>query len=267
MDRRETLSKLDDPRISRFLFYPRRQISDHCPEGAMDRLVASEDGIRLGCRFYLAGKTGPNILFFHGNGEIASDYDDIGPLYTSLGASFLVSDYRGYGRSEGDPKVSAMLKDAHSVFEHVRAWLAEEKRTGGLWIMGRSLGSASALELADCFPDMLDGLIIESGFAAAMPLLRTLGIDPSALGLSDEDDAVGNIAKMARFKKPALVIHAQYDHIIPLPQGEELFYACPSGAKQLYVVPGANHNDILWRDLEGYFRVIFSFIRKNTPAP
>ena len=43
----------------------------------------------IGARFHIAGKEAPNILFFHGNGEIVSDYDDLGPVYNRIGINFL----------------------------------------------------------------------------------------------------------------------------------------------------------------------------------
>ena len=36
-----------------------------------------EDGTRVDGVMHMADKSSPNILFFHGNGETAYDYDDI----------------------------------------------------------------------------------------------------------------------------------------------------------------------------------------------
>ncbi|MCK7530646.1 MAG: hypothetical protein MZV63_06165 [Marinilabiliales bacterium] len=46
------------------------------------------------------------MLLFHGNGEIVADYDEIAGAYRELGAALLVVDYRGYGRSGGEPLLS-----------------------------------------------------------------------------------------------------------------------------------------------------------------
>ena len=51
----------------------------------------------------VAAPDAPVILYFHGNGELASDYDMLAPLYTAKGITLLVADYRGYGRSGGTP--------------------------------------------------------------------------------------------------------------------------------------------------------------------
>jgi len=58
-----------------------------------------------------------------------------------------------------------MMRDSHVIFEYISDWLDEGDFTGPLIIMGRSLGSAPALELAEQYKDRIDGLIIDSGFA------------------------------------------------------------------------------------------------------
>jgi fermentation-respiration switch protein FrsA (DUF1100 family) len=209
-----------------------------------DILVPVEAGIAVGGRFHLSGPAHANILFFHGNGEIAADYDEIGPFYHRIGVNFLAVDYRGYGRSGGHPTVAAMMQDCHTVFQFVAAWLARNGFTGPLIPMGRSLGSASAIELAAALPERVAGLVVESGFAYAGPLLRLLGVDPNRIGFREES-TFGHIEKIGKFKKPVLIIHAEFDHIIPYSNGQALFDACPSPAKTLLKIPGADHNDIL----------------------
>jgi pimeloyl-ACP methyl ester carboxylesterase len=49
--------------------------------------------------------------------------------------------------------------------------LKENNIEGKIIIMGRSLGSASALEICSYYHEKIDGLIVESGFAYAIPLL------------------------------------------------------------------------------------------------
>jgi alpha-beta hydrolase superfamily lysophospholipase len=80
-------------------------------------LIAVEPGVDVGARFHMAANTGVNILFFHGNGEIVSDYDELGPVYNQMGINFLAIDYRGYGRSTGQPTVSAMMKDCRPTLQ------------------------------------------------------------------------------------------------------------------------------------------------------
>ena len=254
-------SILDRLSLTAYLFHPRPEYgTSDARTVAEDVLIPVEEDVVVGARFHLAEKTSANILFFHGNGEIVSDYDDLGPLYVKIGVNFLPVDYRGYGRSTGRPTVSAMMGDCHTIFTYVRDWLKDRGHHGPLIIMGRSLGSISALELTSRYGDEIDGLIIESGLAYAIPLLRLLGIDAGHLGISEED-GFSNIEKIETFRKPTLIIHAQYDHIIPFSDGEALFEASPASDKRFLMIPGANHNDIFTRGLRDYMDAIGDLLK------
>ena len=118
------------------------------PTGACDVDFEVEPGIVLGCRFYMHDSAAPSILYFHGNGEIASDHDEVGLEYMEVGCNLLVMTYRGYGWSAGTPTVQAMFKDGRQLFVKLIAWLRDNGYSGPLFIMGRSLGSVCAIDLA-----------------------------------------------------------------------------------------------------------------------
>jgi len=259
---------LDRPEVLMYLFHPRpepppaplgQSVSNGSAPAATDILIPVEADVVVGARFHMADASAANLLFFHGNGEIVADYDELGPIYNQIGANFLAVDYRGYGRSTGSPTVTAMMRDCHLIFEFVQQWLHQNHYRGPLVLVGRSLGSASVLELAAAHEDSVAGLIVESGFAYAAPLLRLLGINPDTLGFSEEK-GFRNIDKIRRFPKPTLVIHAEFDHIIPFSDGEALYQASPAADKTLLKIPGANHNDIFMRGLQEYLAAVGKLI-------
>jgi pimeloyl-ACP methyl ester carboxylesterase len=255
-------SKLDQPEVLRTIFHPRREVHNAPPPpNAVDSGITVDEGVRIHARFHLTDKKEPNILFFHGNGEIVSDYDTVGPLYTKFGMNFLATDYRGYGKSSGTPTVTSMLGDSHIILGTVKEWLSAADHTGPLFIMGRSLGSAAALELASTHADDITGLIIESGFATSLPLLKNLGVDVAGLGITEED-GFRNVRKISTFSKPTLLIHGQYDEIIPVNSAAILQAQSPARTKELQVVPGASHNTIIASAGELYFSVIKQFCNK-----
>ncbi len=253
---------LDRPEVLMVLFHPRPEW-EGAPsvEAATDMLIPVDNGVDIGARFHMGRKESPNILFFHGNGEIVSDYDDLGPVYNRMNINFMAVDYRGYGRSTGTPTVSAMMGDCHILFDFVTAWLEKKGYSGPLIGMGRSLGSASVLELASAYPERIDGLIIESGFAYAMPLLRLMGVDIEGIGFK-ETAGFRNLDKIKVFTGPTLIIHAAQDHIIPFSDGQALYEASTSPDKHLLEIPNANHNDIFLRGLQDYLSAITSLIQK-----
>ncbi|MFN2168495.1 MAG: alpha/beta hydrolase, partial [Anaerolineae bacterium] len=206
---------LDRPEVLQVLFHPRS-------EGAWDRALSDarrvvfpiEAGIHLGGRLYPAGPAAPCILYFHGNGEIAADYDGLAPLYNRLGITLLVVDYRGYGTSAGVPTATHLLADAVAVFDELDSLLADEGlMPARLYVMGRSLGSAAAIEVAWRAGERLAGLIIESGFADTFALLARLGLRVE--GVDEARDGFGNVAKIAGISMPTLIIHGKNDVLIP----------------------------------------------------
>jgi pimeloyl-ACP methyl ester carboxylesterase len=247
---------LDVPEVLPRLFHPRPESGGgRVDPSVRDLLIPVADKVAVGARFYPAGEAAPTILFFHGNGEIVADYDDLAPFYRRQGVNFLPVDYRGYGRSRGTPTVSGMMADCHKIFAFVREWLPDQSYAGSLIIMGRSLGSASALELAAAYPEQVAALILESGFAFAGPLLQLLGVDLAAIGFQEK---VGfrNVDKIRGYTGPTLIIHAEYDHIIPFSDGQALYDASGATDKTLLKIPGANHNDILMQGFLEYMAVI-----------
>ncbi len=247
---------LDHPEVLASIFHPRPESGTRPNNDAIsDHLIWVDTDTHIGARFHCASRAGANLLFFHGNGEIVADYDELGPVFGKLGINLLAADYRGYGLSNGTPRTSSMMADCHLIYQYVCSWLQQQNHTGPLIIMGRSLGSASALELAAEHHASVSGLIIESGFAYATPLLRLLGVDTDKLGIKEEDGFV-NIDKIRRYKGPTLIIHAEFDHIIPYSDGFDLYKASAAQDKSLLKIEGANHNDILLRGFDSYMQTI-----------
>jgi pimeloyl-ACP methyl ester carboxylesterase len=255
-------SALDIPQVLNVLFYPRPEfIGDEEIDATQDFLIPTNDHVNIGARFHLNENSAPSILFFHGNGEIVADYDEMGRIYNEMGLNFIAVDYRGYGRSTGSPTVTSMMRDAHVIFEWVRNRMTEYDQKGSFMVMGRSLGSASALELAAHYPDRMDGLIIESGFSHVIPLLELLGLEIEALGI-EEKEGSRNIDKIKLFHKPTLIIHAEYDHIIPFSQGQDLYDASPAEDKRMVKIPRADHNTLFQYGMSDYLNAIREFAER-----
>ena len=252
-------SVIDRPEILRFIFYPRRDWTPP-PAGASDYLVPVEPGVSISCRFYPASAGAPSILYFHGNGEVACDHDWIAPLYNREGIGLFVADYRGYGRSDGTPTFSSMTADAHSIFEFFRKTVRSSGHSEPLFLMGRSLGSHSAAELAFHYPEHIRGLIVESGSPNVARLARLFGL--SSERLADLGETLST--RIRSITLPALIIHAERDSLIPLNEAITLHEEIGSQEKRLVIIPGADHNDIMLLGTEQYFSAIKDFVFGNS---
>lgn len=255
------MSILDHPRVLQVLFHPRPDYPKQA-EGVLPVTVPVESNISLGGCLYPCHPTAPAILYFHGNGEIAADYNDIAPYYHQLGITLLVMDYRGYGKSSGTPTGTNLLTDAVTVFNTTAQIFSEQGYTPSkLFVMGRSLGSVPALEIASRIHNHIDGLIIESGFAHSFKLLNWLGL--SIEGVDETQAGFFNRTKITQVTAPTLIIHGEKDALIPVTEGETLYQACGAQQKQCVLIPYAGHNDLMIVGMKQYFEAIGTFINAH----
>lgn len=260
----KTSSKLDAPEFLATLFSPRNVPKPSLPPSCKEIEVLVESGtISLGCRLHCLDKKAPLIVYFHGNGEIVSDYDEIGRWYTDVGLNIFITSYRGYGWSTGAPSVSALLDDSIKIMHFIKNYCDNHDLSGPLFVMGRSLGSVSAIDCAYRLPEYFKGLIIESGFADTLPLAARLGYDPSNTNLKEED-CFNNIKKIQNISMPTLILHGASDHIIPLYEAEKLQAESGARSKQFQIIPGADHNSLILVAGRLYFESIKNFIDTAT---
>ena len=114
-----------------------------------------------------AEKPAPTVLVFHGNGELIDDSRDFAEVWHDLGASVLLVEYRGYGRSDGEPGITSCKGDSVEWFDRVAA--RPDVMRGAILAHGFSLGGIFAAELAGERPVAclaLEGTVASLGEAA-----------------------------------------------------------------------------------------------------
>ncbi|MQG20712.1 MAG: alpha/beta hydrolase [SAR202 cluster bacterium] len=240
------------------MFYPRRDWSPP-PQNAEDITIPMGDGVNIGCRFYVSDRQMPTVLYFHGNGEVATfDYDEISLFYSGIGLNLFVADFRGYGVSDGIPTFADMMQDSHTIYTFFRDLLSSQQLSEQIYVMGRSLGAHSAVELAAHYPESLAGLIVESG-ASSMERIADRLVE---MGRADEgvELASRHLTKIQSIKLPVLIIHGAYDDLIPITRAEEFHNILTVTQKKLVTIPNAGHNDLLWVGRVEYFDEISAFI-------
>ncbi len=253
------LQRIDHQAVNSAIFFPRPDPGSPTPPGSEELRISVADEVTVAARYHPADPSCPTVLHFHGNGEIVADYDDIAPVFHAAGASLVSVDYRGYGLSTGTPSVRGLIEDAPVVLDYVVEYLCARGHTGSLVVMGRSLGSAPAIELASTRGEQLAGLIVESGFAQTPPLLALFGISLEMLGLRDMS-GLDNEDKMAEVLLPVLVLHAEGDNLLPPWNAERIRDRAGARRKRLVVIPNADHNTIMAFGGDRYWGAIKRFI-------
>jgi alpha-beta hydrolase superfamily lysophospholipase len=231
------MSLFDSPAFNERLFFPRADATAP-PAGAEDDFI-EVDGASLHVRYHGVSPQRRTLLMFHGNGEVVGDYDDAAGLFAAAGFGLAIVDYRGYGQSTGTPTLRNSIEDARVILGGVHATAAAP-----IVVMGRSLGSACAAEIAGKNLPIVAGVIIESGIADLAGLVRRRGMEPPAQLSEDERAVFDPVPKLARGTAPLLVLHGERDAMIAPSEAELGFAAAGAKQKKLVIVPGRGHNDV-----------------------
>jgi fermentation-respiration switch protein FrsA (DUF1100 family) len=240
----------------KFVYYPIKEV-DVDPSAAglrfEDVWLRTEDGLRLHGWFVPRDGARTTLLVLHGNGgNIGHRVEWIEMLHRA-GAHVLIFDYRGYGRSEGEPFEEGLYRDGRAAYAW---WTAAGGRKGEkLALIGESLGGAVAVELAA--RSQVAGLIVQSSFTNAWDMAKTIfpiGLLQPLAGV--RFDSAGRVASIGC---PKLFIHGDVDEIVPFRLGKRLFELA-AAPKDFYAVSGARHNDLPWIGGPQYVSRIARFI-------
>jgi alpha-beta hydrolase superfamily lysophospholipase len=66
--------------------------------------------------------------------------------------------------------------------------------------------------------------------------------------------------RIRQISVPALILHGEFDNLVPLPEAKDLYENLGTAQKKLVIIPKADHNNILFADPERYFGAIQKFI-------
>lgn len=227
------------------MFHPERAAIGglwRVPPGAEEVRLKTADGVRLyGWLFHSPNRpASASVIYFHGNGGNLSYCDWVGAELSARGLDVLIFDYRGYGRSEGEPVGERELyADADAAYD----FLTKERGVapGSVVLYGQSLGTAAAIDLAsrrEC-----GALVVESGLSSAADMAGAImpWLPRFVRGLTK--NKLDSASKIARVSCPVLVVHGGRDDLIPAEQGRRLFDAARE-PKHLKIIEGAGHNDL-----------------------
>jgi len=186
---------------------------------------------------------GPLIIYAHGNGELIDDWVDAFDPAREWGASVLLVEYPGYGRSTGVPSEASIARTMLAAYDQslARAGVDPARVVG----YGRSLGGGAICALARERP--LSALVLESTFSSVRTMAKGFGL-PSLL----VRDPFDNLAVVTPFSGPVLLVHGELDSMIPIAHAQQLRAAAKRA--RLVVQSGCGHNDCPrpWNELREF---------------
>lgn len=197
------------------------------------------------------------LLYFHGNGGNISSNLSHAQRFHRMGFSVLLMDYRGYGQSTGPfPSEARFYEDAAAMWQYLvdTRGIAPEQ----IVLYGHSLGGAIAIQLTSQYPGAR-ALIVQGSFTSMRDMARLTWYEnlfPVDSLLTQRFDSINRISQLTL---PILFIHGDSDTTIPAVMSQSLYQAT-SARKELWIVAGADHNNVAGIAGDEYLRRIQAFL-------
>lgn len=247
--------------VNFFAFHPQpgNQVDPHFIDPTVQEIFfVSSDGIKLQAFYIPRPESNRVVLFLHGNAGNASHRLGDAVQLANLGTNVFLLSYRGYGKSEGEPSEDGLYLDGRSALQYIQ--LQMEFPLNRTIILGRSIGAAVAIDMAQDYP--LAGLVLVAPFSSGRDFATAQGLGWLAWLTGEPFYSIGKIQQVTT---PMLFIHGAQDNIVPMELGRKLFEQSPS-PKSWKTIPQAGHNDLTQRAGLQYWRWIQEFMDKVTSS-
>lgn len=189
----------------------------------------------------------PVILYYRGNTQSFSREYKRFERWVADGYGFLSFDYRGFPGSPGELSETHVKADALAAFDWLKA------KGDAIVIWARSMGSGPGTYVAK--EREADALLLETPFMSAVQVALDRGYWWLPLGLILLDKYYVE-EWIKDVEEPVFVAHGTSDRTVLAYQGERVYAAARNG-KGIWIVPGADHDDLwdagLWEQARAFF--------------
>lgn len=220
-----------------------------------DEWFETEDKVKLHAWWIRSERARGTVLYCHGNnGNITHRIGVLEQLWR-MRLNVFAFDYRGYGRSEGEPSEEGLFRDVRGALDHLSGNLNQS--SDSILLFGHSLGGAVAIDGALHRP--VAGLVVQSSFTHIRDMTRALF--PRLPLHWVARNQFKSIDKVGRLEIPKLFIHGTDDPTVPHRLGRRLFGAA-AAPKEWFEVPRAGHNDVYRAGGVRYLWRLYRFTRR-----
>jgi fermentation-respiration switch protein FrsA (DUF1100 family) len=210
------------------------------------------------------------LLYFGGDGFFLwnSLTPDVINMLTSFKMNLMLIDYRGYGRSEGNPTIQGIYNDGNSTYKYLCS--RGDVDSTRIIVYGHSLGTIVAIRLGNTSP--VAGVVLE-GVISNTKEMRDVALKYNApwylrwLVTIDADSVVmslDNIKQVNNLNCPLLVVTGEKDNIAPPEMGKKVFEAAYSSIKRFEIIPNGEHKDLYFSNKGGrrdfYIKVLSKYL-------
>lgn len=204
--------------------------------------------------------TKPTIQYVLGNGSYIEGYiDTYTELSDKLDANIFACSMRGCGTYKGNATEELLYKDAQMYLEYL-----EKRNLRHIFIHGRSMGGAVAIEMAKQNPTAYAGLIVENTFSNLKEIVRKkkpflfffiIGYDWIVRTKMRNDE------KIATIQMPTFFLVSLKDTIVDPSHSINLFNLSPSKYKYVFSSKEGTHNNVKGKDVKKFYDEYTKFLK------
>ena len=242
-----------------------------------DLVAITSDGIVLrGWKVRAAHPNSDWVLLFHGRSQNRLSTMNYAKFLLASGYSVVMMDARAHGESGGSIATYGHIErfDSTAILDALMA--GEQPRH--VFALGESMGAAVALQAAAVEP-RIEGVIAEGAFRnlheviydyvglrTSVLLGKTLFRPAAMMAVRETEhkmgfnfDDVSPEAAVAKRDFPILLISGLSDHNIPKRHAQAIYNAA-TGRKELWLVPGAGHQEAMKKAPEEFRQRVLKFL-------
>jgi len=226
----------------RRILFPRHLVAERSPAedpgDDVERHWLETDGARVEWWFVpalgevLAGGA-PTVVCAHGNAERIDDQRQVWSAFRARGFNVVLCEYRGYGRSSGDPGEDAIVEDFSAVHDLVVARPDVDRER--LLYFGRSIGTGVVCELARRRPPR--ALVLAAPFTSIASMMASYAVPRPFVR-----DPFDNLSALREVRRPVLLFHGSLDRVVPASCSRRLAKELEDA--RLALLEGYGHDDI-----------------------
>jgi pimeloyl-ACP methyl ester carboxylesterase len=242
-----------------------------------DLTLSTSEGIPLSCWFLRSpGGTRGTVIYLHGVSECKIAGLPVAQMLLRRGFNVFLYDSRRHGESGGAFCTYGFYEkhDTSTIISYLRS--RRDITTGKIGLFGNSMGAAVAIQVTANDPRVA-AVVAESGFATLRTIfddyqkrmiklpwhyLRNIVIKRSEYLAHFKANAVSPLDAIHRVNVPIFILHGTADELIK-PRYSEAVFAHANEPKELWLIPGACHSDMVDVGGDEYKRRVVEFFEKS----
>ena len=259
--------------IDEMFFYPDSEVYQ-LPDD-VDRLVElayeevwfdSGDGTRLnGWWLPAMDEAVGTVVHLHGNAQNMTSHFSFVDWLPQAGFNLLVFDYRGYGKSEGQPSRAGVYADGVAAIRYAEG--REDVGTDKIFVLGQSLGGCVAVAVLG--RERFEGVravAVDSAFESyrkiaedKIDLMPVLSLAKKPMAKAIVNDEFSAIEVVDKISAPIAFMHAQDDEVVPFDHSRRL-YERATEPKEFWEIEQGGHTVALM--FSEYQQKVAEFFKK-----